>query len=416
MIKELELQIWDQVAGYAAYKDSRLVYFEYAKSFPLIYNLAPIMMPRSKHQARSFDLNETCFYGLPGLLADSLPDKYGNQMINAWFTSQGVDLANITALDRLCYLGTRAMGALEFYPSEGVGDIDSSVELPRLVDLSQQILQERLDFSARIDDLNSILQIGSSAGGARAKAIIALNSMTAEICSGQSHRDGFEQWIIKLDGVSNESLGDPLGYTNIEYAYYLMAVDCGIEMTESKLLKENGRSHFLTKRFDRTNTGEKLHMQTLCALAHLDYSQARVHSYEILFRVANLLRLSMHDKEQLFKRMVFNVVAKNHDDHTKNFSFLMNSDAQWSLAPAYDLTFAYNPKNHWLKEHNLLVNGKSTGICREDLLVYARAFHIAGAAIIINQVQEVVAGFASYAKKAGVAKDTMKYIRDLIYG
>ena len=412
MIKEIEIRIWNQVAGYAAYKNSRLVYFEYDSNFPQTYDLAPIMMPRARQQVWNFDLNYSTYYGLPGLLADSLPDKYGNQMIDTWFSSQGLALADISALDRLCYLGTRAMGALEFFPNTNEFNSNNQIEISQLIDLSQKVLQERQNFKSSIDEnLSTLIHIGSSAGGARAKAVVAFNAKTGEIRSSQTQSDkGFEQYIIKLDGVSNESLGEPLGYTNIEYAYYLMAKACGIEMNQSQLLEEKGRVHFLTKRFDRTEEGEKLHMQTLCALAHLDYNEARVASYEILFRVANLLSLSAFDKEQIFRRMVFNVISRNHDDHTKNFSFLMNRDAKWKLASAYDLTFSYNPDSYWLKEHQLLVNGKSTDIKKEDLLVYAKKFHIKNAKEIIREIQEQCSKFTSFAKKAKVGKERACYI------
>ncbi len=416
MITEIEIRIWNQIAGYAAYKDSRLVYFEYDTKFPQIYDLAPIMMPRARQQVWNFDLNYATYHGLPGLLADSLPDKYGNQMIDAWFSSQGIALSELTALDRLCYLGTRAMGALEFFPNQNPISNNTKIDISKLLDISQKVLQERKIFKSSKDtDLRTLLQIGSSAGGARAKAVIAFNKETGEIRSGQTKSTkGFEPYIIKLDGVSQESSGKALGYTNIEYAYYLMAKACGIEMNQSELLEENGLAHFMTKRFDRTEQGEKLHMQTLCALAHLDYNEARVASYEILFRTANLLSLSAFDKEQIFRRMVFNVVSRNHDDHTKNFSFLMDRDAKWKLAPAYDLTFSYNPDNHWIKEHQLLVNGKSTNITKEDLLVYANKFHIKNAKQIIEEIQEQCLKFTSFAKKAKVSKERINYISKLI--
>jgi serine/threonine-protein kinase HipA len=411
MIEEIEIRLWDLIVGYAAYRDSRLAYFEYDPKFPELYDLAPLMMPRSQSQIWSFDLNEATFHGLPGLLADSLPDKYGNQMIDIWFAKEGIPLGQVSALDRLCYLGTRAMGALEFFPERfDKSSLKDEIDIADLVNLSGKILQERLDISASIEDLPTILRMGSSAGGARAKAVIALNPQTSEMRSGQIPRKGFEYWIIKLDGITNQSVGDPLGYTNIEYAYYLMAKDCGIDMRPSKLMQENGRSHFLTKRFDRDERGEKLHMQTVCALAHLDYNKPRTVSYEILFRIMNQLALPMSDKEQLFKRMVFNVIGRNHDDHTKNFSFLMNKNAEWRLAPAYDLIFSYNPDHYWLKEHNLLVNGKSTDINRDDLMTLARKFHIKKTEQFIDEIIQVFTKFKSYAKQAGVSKEQVKFI------
>ncbi len=414
MIREIEIRLWNLIVGYAAYRNSRLVHFEYDLRFPEIYDLSPIMMPRSKQQVWSFDLNEETFHGLPGLLADSLPDRYGNNMIDAWFAQEGIALGDVSALDKLCYLGTRAMGALEFFPNKDENIQDKAIDLNTLVNLSTEILQKRINQRAAFDDVATIMHIGSSAGGARAKAVIAIHPDTQEIRSGQVRQEGFEYWIIKLDGITNESLSDPLGYTNIEYAYYLIARDCGIEMMLSKLIEENGRSHFLTKRFDRSDSYEKLHVQTLCALTHLDYNQARTTSYEILFRVANQLSLTMKEKEQLFLRMVFNVIGRNHDDHTKNFAFLMGIDAKWKLAPAYDLTFSYNPDHYWLKEHNLLINGKSQNITNDDLLIIADTFHIKNAAKMIERIQDKFSNFRKYALQAGVKEERIKFIEKQI--
>ncbi len=416
MIEEIEIKIWGQVAGYAVYKASRLVYFEYDSKFPLAYDLAPLMMPRSVTQAWSFDLNEATYHGLPGLLADSLPDKYGTQMIDLWFSKNGMALGQVTALDRLCYLGSRAMGALEFFPNYDTKFQDQNLDVAKLIDLSAQILSERMNVKASLEDMATVLQIGSSAGGARAKAVIAFNPKTLEIRSGQvQHGSGFQDWIIKFDGLTLEGLSDPLGYTNIEYAYHLMARDCGIEMMESRLYEEHGRYHFLTKRFDRVD-GEKLHMQTMCALAHLDYNEPRTASYETLFRISNFLQLNAKERQQLFRRMVFNVVASNHDDHTKNFSFLMDQSGKWSLAPAYDLTYSYRPDHYWLKEHNLLINGKSENFTREDLLQLARSFHIKDANDLIDEITQICSGFKTYAKKAKVSKENMALIVKNILG
>ncbi|MDD9897800.1 MAG: type II toxin-antitoxin system HipA family toxin [Candidatus Melainabacteria bacterium] len=412
MINELEIKIWDDVAAYAAYKDSNLVYFEYSKDFPLSYELSPVVMPRVPDRVWSFDLNQATYHGLPGLLADSLPDSYGQGMMDAWFSRSGVSLGQVNSLDRLSYLGTRAMGALEFYPNQENKSKNGDLEIDQLLDISSKILQSRLGFELDEDDVNRVIQIGSSAGGARAKAVIAYNPETGMIRSGQVDNPGFENYIIKLDGVSNEALLDPQGYTNIEYAYYLMARDSGIEMSDSLILEKQGRNHFLTKRFDRKADGSKLHMQTLCALAHLDYNSPRVYSYEFLFRLAQRLELPMQDKEQIFKLMVFNVVGRNHDDHTKNFSFLMDRDARWRLAPAYDLTYAFNPKHHWLKEHNLLINAKSTDIRREDLMVYAKQFYIKKAEEYIEAILAIFSKWKDYAQKAKVCKNKAKEIKN----
>jgi len=410
VINEVEIKLWDQVLGYAAYKDSRLVFFEYSKNFPLDLEPAPLMMPRKVAKVWSFDLNEATYCGLPGLLADSLPDRYGQDMIDAWFLHHGVALDRVNSLDRLSYLGTRAMGALEFYPNQENQIKNAELELEKVTEISAKILQERMKFEVDEDEVNRVIQVGSSAGGARAKAVIAYNPETKVIRSGQVDNPGFENYIIKLDGLTNESLSDPQGYTNIEYAYYLMARDAGIEISESQLLERNGYFHFLTKRFDRKNDGSKLHMQSLCALAHLDYNSPRIYSYEFLFRLAQRLGLKMREKEQIFKVMVFNVVGRNHDDHTKNFSFLMDRDGVWKLAPAYDLTYAYKLDHHWLKEHNLLINDKSSEITRADLLIYAEAFHIKDAGLFIDEIVEVFRNWRAYAKRAKLCKNKAKEI------
>lgn len=416
MINEIEIRIWDQVLGYAAYQDTKLVYFEYHKEFPLKYEPAPLMMPRFPNKIWSFELNETTYHGLPGLLADALPDRYGQNMLTAWFTKQGFSLGEINSLDKLSYLGTRGMGALEFFPNTEPALNNSKLEIEKILEVSEKILQKKIDFEIDEDQINQIIQVSSSAGGARAKAVIAYNSETGLIRSGQINQaKGFEHYIIKLDGVTNDSLSDPQGYTKIEYAYYLMACDSGIEMSESKLLEKKGYSHFLTKRFDRTNSGKKIHMQTLCALGHLDYNSPATYSYEFLFRLAQKLELKMKDKEQLFKVMVFNVIGRNHDDHTKNFSFLMDEDGVWKLAPAYDLTYANQANNFWLKEHNLLINGKVANITREDLLVYAKAFHIKEAENFIENISEVFRAWRSYAERANVPGDMAAEIEQNIH-
>lgn len=349
---------------------------------------------------------------MPGLLADSLPDSYGDQMINTWLIQNGRSLGDINPLDKLCYLGTRAMGALEFHPELNIKEENKKINLENLIELSSLVLQERTDYSSSLKEVSNLLQIGSSAGGARAKAIIALNPETEEIKSGQIEPEkGFEHWIIKLDGVSNQLLNDPQGYTNIEYAYYLIAKEAGITMMPSKLHEENKRCHFLTKRFDRKDNGEKIHMQSFCALAHLDYKQARTSSYETLFKVTNVLKLSITEKEQLFRRMVFNVMGRNCDDHTKNFSFIMDKDGKWQLAPAYDMTFAYNPENFWLKEHNMLINNKSTNINKDDLMLMAKEFSIKNAKQIMEEVKLAFLDFSKYADIAKVDTDKANYIK-----
>ena len=357
-------------------------------------------------------LPKETFHGLPGLLSDALPDRFGNQLIDLWLASQGRDKASMSPVERLCYLGKRGMGALEFEPTErNEKESSKGLEIGALVELSKKALsiKESLDSHFSNEDAETfadIIKVGTSAGGARAKAVIAYNEQTGEVRSGQLNvPKGFEHWLIKFDGVTNEQLGDPKGYGRIEYAYYKMAIDCGIVMMPSKLLEEHGRAHFMTKRFDRIDNNEKLHMQTLCGLCHFDYNNPNVYSYEQAFQAMRQLRLPYTDAEQLYTRMVFNVVARNQDDHTKNISFLMDKTGTWSLSPAYDVSYAYNPTNKWIGKHQLAVNGKREKITREDLLSVAKQMNIKRPKEIIEKITAVVDDWNVYAQEAGVPKN-----------
>ncbi|TRX37044.1 type II toxin-antitoxin system HipA family toxin [Flavobacterium restrictum] len=396
--------LWDEVRNYGI--------FEFDKSFlKLGLDLSPISLPLAAAQRgnRIFSfpmLNPETFKGLPGLLSDSLPDKFGNQIIDAWLAQQGKNSADFNPVDRLCYIGKRGMGALEFEPANTVTVENSNpIQIQELVQFAKAVLDNRNDFHTNLDSkkgFSDILQVGSSAGGARAKAVIAYNKATGEVRSGQvDGLDGFEYWLIKFDGVTNHQLGDPKGYGNIEYAYYLMAVDAGISMSESRLMTENNRSHFMTKRFDRQNN-QKIHMQTLCGIAHFDYNQPRAYSYEQAFQVMRQMKLPYSDMEELYRRMVFNVMARNQDDHTKNISFLMFPDGQWQLSPAYDITYAYNPDNFWLKAHQMSVNGKREAILLDDLLAIAKSCNIKKPKAIIALCNKVMANWTDYASKAGI--------------
>jgi serine/threonine-protein kinase HipA len=396
--------LWDEVRNYGI--------FEFDKSFlKLGLDLSPISLPLAAAQRgnRIFSfpmLNPETFKGLPGLLSDSLPDKFGNQIIDAWLAQQGKNSADFNPVDRLCYIGKRGMGALEFEPANTVTVENSNpIQIQELVQFAKAVLDNRNDFHTNLDSkkgFSDILQVGSSAGGARAKAVIAYNKATGEVRSGQvDGLDGFEYWLIKFDGVTNHQLGDPKGYGNIEYAYYLMAVDAGISMSESRLMTENNRSHFMTKRFDRQNN-QKIHMQTLCGIAHFDYNQPRAYSYEQAFQVMRQMKLPYSDMEELYRRMVFNIMARNQDDHTKNISFLMFPNGQWQLSPAYDITYAYNPDNFWLKAHQMSVNGKREAIMLDDLLAIAKSCNIKKPKAIIALCNKVMANWTDYASKAGI--------------
>ena len=412
-----EVRLWGKTIGAVSLQDGEgVASFEYDAAFAQSgIQVAPIVMPLSRRVYRFPELSRPTFLGLPGLLADSLPDKFGNALIDAWLASQGRQANSFNAVERLCYTGERGMGALEFAPAIGPRAKQTThIEVGKLVELASEVLAHRNDlqtsFAAegREDALRDILRVGTSAGGARAKAVIAWNPETNEVRSGQVKAGtGFEYWLLKFDGVSgnkDKELEDPKGYGLIEYAYYLMALDCGIGVSECRLFKENGRSHFMTRRFDRLATGEKLHMQSLCALAHYDFNMAGAYSYEQALLVMRQLQLPMQAIEQLFRRMVFNIVARNQDDHVKNIAFLMNKAGEWSLSPAFDITYSFNPSGAWTASHQMMMNGKRDHFTLEDFNACARTASIkrGRAAKILAEVQATVAQWPSFAEAAGV--------------
>ncbi len=419
-----EVRLWGTRVGAVALPDEAegerdAAAFEYAPGFlPSGIQLAPLTMPLSQRVYRFPSLPRRTFHGLPGLLADSLPDKFGNAVIDAWLATQGRTPESFNAVERLCYIGTRGMGALEFEPAIGPRPSRADrIHVDRLVALASEVLTHRDDLRAtfsekgRADSLRDLLRVGTSAGGARAKAVIAWNPETNEVRSGQVPTDeGFEHWLLKFDGVSgnrDKELDDPQGYGAVEYAYANMARDAGLRLSECRLLEEDGRRHFMTRRFDRLGGSDKLHMQSLGALAHFDLNQAGAHGYEQALQVVRRLGLSPADVEQLFRRMVFNVVARNQDDHVKNIAFLMDRRGRWSLAPAFDVTYAYNPEGAWTNQHQLTINGKRRGFSLEDFRACGRsAFMKRGRAqALLTEVQQVVARWPDYADAAGVAAD-----------
>ncbi len=426
-----QIKLWGASVGAVSWDDySQTGVFEFEPSFlKSNWDIAPLMMPLAEAIRRGRgnaifefkNLNQDIFYGLPGLLADALPDKYGTTLINAWLASQGRAPNSMNPVERLCYIGNRAMGALEFEPAlNNKKDSSVDIDIKGLVEIAQQILNQRKKFSTTIKKdikkgLEDIIRVGSSAGGARAKAIIAYNEKTGEVKSGQVDAPkGFNHWLIKFDGVTNKQLGDPAGYGRIELAYYLMAKDCNIEMSESRLLEENGRAHFMTKRFDRIGANEKIHIQTLCAMRHYDFSVVGAYAYEQVFQTIRTLKMAASASEQMYRRMVFNVMARNQDDHAKNISFMMNKAGEWKLAPAYDLTYAFDPTNKWTKQHNLTVNGKITGITKADLLLVAKEMNVKQANTIIDQVKEAVMKWPEFAKETGVTKTQIKAIQKVL--
>ena len=376
--------------------------------------LAPLGMRADQQPSWVFpNLNEDTYYRLPPMLADSLPDRFGNAIVTAGLARQGVPAREITALDRLAYLGSRGMGALEFRPPRG-----PAAQKPTAIALSELVVAARRALSGSFagDDetnaaLKQLIAVGTSAGGARAKAIVAWSPATGDIRSGQVPVDeGYEHWLIKLDGVGEDTdLGTSKDYGRIELAYQRMAVDAGLHMMPSRLLEEGGRAHFMTKRFDRIGN-EPVHVQSLCAMAHLDFNQRATHDYAQLFDAVHQLGLGPDVRTEVFRRMAFNVAAANCDDHTKNFAFMLAPGRGWELAPAFDVTHAYNPRSEWVSQHLMSVNGAFDGVARADLLSVADRFVVPGAAAALDRVLAVVEDWRSYAASAGVGGEDSAHV------
>ncbi|MEI7730726.1 MAG: HipA domain-containing protein [Verrucomicrobiota bacterium] len=413
-----KVQLWGRTIGAVSLTEGRdHAAFQYDPAFAGSgIELSPFTLPLSDRVYAFPELPRNTFYGLPGLLADSLPDKFGHALIDAWLASQGRTPESFNAVERLCYMGTRGMGALEFAPALGPKPGKATrIEIDSLVRLASEILMHRNKLkvfflgAARKRALSDILRVGTSAGGARAKAVIAWNRATNEVRSGQIVAgDGFEYWLLKFDGVTgnkDKELEDPKGYGAIEYAYHLMARAAGVTMTECRLLEENGRRHFMTRRFDRLAGGEKLHLQSLCALAHFDFNQPGAYAYEQALLTIRRLNLPMAAVEEQFRRMVFNIVARNQDDHVKNIAFLMDKQGRWSLAPAFDVTYSYNPSGAWTATHQMTLNGKRDAFSMTDFRQCAkRAILKRGRAeAIIEEVQTAVARWPGFAAQARVS-------------
>jgi len=426
MVDVAEVKIWGELAGAIRWDETQqLGSFQYTSSFlKKGWDLSPIKMPISQGtrifsfpQLRKHrDETEDTFKGLPGLLSDALPDKYGNKLINAWLAQQGRSQNSMNPVEKLCFIGTRGMGALEFEPTQIKKGVKTfSLELDSLIEVAKKMLNERQSFSAKLNKdeekaMMDILKIGTSAGGARPKAVIAFNPVTREVRSGQGNVPiGYEHWLLKLDGVSGAQFGESLGWGRVEYAYYLMAKDCGININECQLLEENGRAHFMTKRFDREGN-TKHHIQSLCGIQHYDFNDMYGYSYEQVFQTMRLLRLTYPEAEEMFRRMVFNVLSTNYDDHTKNFSFILKKDQDWRLAPAYDLCYSFDPNNHWVNKQTLSVNGKRLNITKADLMTIANDNNIKKGEQIIQEVNETVKSWEIYANKAQVRSDLTQRI------
>jgi serine/threonine-protein kinase HipA len=414
------VKIWGDLVGAVAWNPTTgYAIFEYDPKFKnLGWDLSPLQMPVTAARTQfSFpalrkrpDTDLDTFKGLPGLLADALPDRYGSELINMWLAQQGRPQNSMNPVETLCFIGTRGMGALEFEPSIMAETKRSfSVKIQSLVDIAGRMLNRKESFGTNSKDddeqaIKEIVQIGTSAGGARPKAVIAYNEKSGEVKSGQTTAPkGFEHWLIKLDGVSDIQLGASQGYGRVEMAYYNMATACGITMMPSRLLEENGRAHFMTKRFDREGGRTKHHIQTFCAMKHFDYNLVTSFSYEQLFQTMRELRLPYPEAEQMFRRMVFNVLARNCDDHTKNFAFRMEKDGKWELSPAYDVCHAYQPQHKWVSQHALSINGKRSNITKEDLLVIGSSIKHKKAEDTIEEINITVKKWKSFADEVEVS-------------
>ncbi|HEY1045103.1 MAG TPA: type II toxin-antitoxin system HipA family toxin [Bacteroidia bacterium] len=414
-----EVKIWDRTVGAVLWNEiSGIAHFEFDSNFKQTgWDLSPLKMPLTANKTlyafpelrKERDSELDTFKGLPGLLADSLPDRFGSQLIDLWLAQNGRAPGSMNPVETLCFIGSRGMGALEFEPSVIKENKRSfSLEIEHLVEISKSLLEKKKSFSTNLQNnkekaISDILKIGTSAGGARPKAVIIWNEKTGDVKSGQTKAGkGYEHWLIKLDGVSDVQLGASSGYGRVEMAYYHMATACGINMMPCRLLEENGRAHFMTKRFDREDGYIKHHVQTFCAMKHYDFNLINSFSYEQLFQCMREIRLNYADAEQMFRRMVFNVIARNCDDHTKNFSFLLKQGAQWELAPAYDVCHAYRPGSQWVSQHSLSINGKRENINKKDLLLIGDSIRCKNAANIVEEINDTIQGWKSFANHVDV--------------
>ena len=421
------VKIWNELVGAVAWNEATgIATFEYDPKFKdKGWDIAPLQMSLNAGKnifsfpalKKKSDPYSDTFRGLPGLLADVLPDRYGNELINLWLAQQGRPLNSMNPVELLCFIGTRGMGALEFEPTTlNETKRTFSIEIDSLVEIAKKLLSEKESFvtNLKADDEKAILEIlriGTSAGGARPKAVIAYNERTGEVRSGQTNvTKNFEHYLIKLDGVSDIQLGQSLGYGRVEMAYYNMAKACGIEMMPSLLLEESGRAHFMTKRFDREGESTRHHIQTFCAMKHFDFNHVTSYSYEQLFQTMRELKLDYQAAEQMFRRMVFNVAARNCDDHTKNFAFRLKQNSKWELAPAYDICHAYKPEHKWVSQHALSINGKRKDVTKEDLLVIGSSIKNKKAEAIIDEIGDVVSNWKKFADEVKVAPK----LRDVI--
>jgi serine/threonine-protein kinase HipA len=423
-----DVRLWGNSIGAVAVDGpGRVASFEYTDAFVRSgIAVSPITMPPRRGVFRFPSLDIGSFHGLPGMLADALPDRFGNAVIDAWLATQGRLPSDINAVERLCYTGARGMGALEFWPSKGPrAEHSTAIQVDALVALASEVMAGRESLTTTFGDpekaqaVREILRVEASAGGARAKAVIAWNPDTNEVRSGQvSAPPGFEYWLLKFDGVTgnaDKELTDPKGYGAIEYAYSLMARAAGISMSECRLFEEGGRRHFMTRRFDRGPNGEKRHLQSLAALGHYDFNMAGAHSYEQAFMMIRTLDMSMDSLVEQYRRMVFNVVARNQDDHVKNIGFLMDKSGVWTLSPAYDVTYSYNPNGAWTSSHQMSLNNKRDGFSLGDLVAVAKYASLKRglAEEIVEEVTTAVSQWPVFATAAGVEQGRIESVANV---
>ena len=418
----VEVKLYGQTLGTAEWNDKKgISAFQYSDKIINTIEPSPIVMPT---ETRIFETNRDHihFHNLPYLLSDSMPDDFGNVMMKEWLKQRKLSFDDINPVDRLTYVGKRGMGALEYIPANHRENDDSNVEISEIYNVAKSALRSKKETvfpDLDKESLSEILRIGTSAGGTRAKALIAIkrdtNNNIEEIRPGDIIQPkGFSYWLLKIDGANENSLGEGEGIGKIEFAYYKTAKLAGIEMTECALHEESNRFHFMTKRFDRNDNCEKIHMQTFGALAGIDYKVQRAGSYETLFRVMKRLQLPYSQFEQQYKRMIFNVVARNHDDHVKNFSFLMNQDGKWQISPAYDLCFSYSRGGTWTNVHQSSINGKYDNFTKDDLLDFAKKFGIKKPGFIIEEVVSAVNQWPQIAAETDIPQEKIKFISNLL--
>lgn len=413
------VKLWGHEAGVLFWDEKhRVADFQYFDNFIATgLDISPLHMPLRQTPYRFVDLSTSdTFWGLPGLIADSLPEKYGNQLLNTWLTRQGRDPYSLNPIERLCYLGSRGMGALEYQPDYNRGDFNVavSIQIDELVTIAEEILHQRQNAKVSFDgdNLHKLIAVGTSAGGAKAKAIIAWNEQTQEVMSGQaSCPPGFSHWLLKFDEVDNEEHATSHNIGRIEMAYHLMAVIAGIDMTECRLMPDGNRAHFMTRRFDRDDAGTKYHIQTLCGLDHADRNPPGMIGYERLFSVARRLGLRQKDLDQLYRRMVFNILARNHDDHSKNHAFMMKPGGQWHLSPAYDICYSYKPGSRWIHNHQMSCNGKRDEFTYADLVEAAKAADIRSPNEHIDAVNNALSYWQNLANQVDVPSEQSSAIQ-----